>query len=140
MYNIDLEELGVPRELYSYNKRKDGKDDTFRLQHGFSDEELWNLDMNIIFFLYTRLKAFKDTCKDVFDMEYIDNIEWQGEEINLKQALDILTQELGDFINWCYADEEYNTDKFKDKTEWEVCQKVQNVIPLIGKILYFLWY
>ena len=74
----DIKYLGVPNVCFSITDKKDKREKEYskqRIERGFDDSELWNLDMTISKFIVPRLEAY---------IEYAGNIIDQNEDTRMK--------------------------------------------------------
>lgn len=62
-----------------------------RLERGFDDSELWNLDRTIAKFIYPRLKAFAD--KTIGTPPSLSKEEWQSILQKMLDAFDIIVDD-----------------------------------------------
>lgn len=90
-----------------------------KFSQGFSDKELWNLDMTMIELFYERLYRFKEITHA--DLEHEDNsITYKGEKVLLSTLID-KELELGEYLikDWVEGPSFEVTDK-KEKEFWEI--------------------
>lgn len=94
---------------FSLIDKNDDRWDEFknqRLERGFDDSELWNLDSTICKFIYPRLKAFSENI-----IGYPANMTYDEWECILKQMVKAFEIIIGD-DDWEFNDELYdNVDK-----------------------------
>ena len=69
MQKADPKEIGIPNINFSIDldNKKDKRNEEYknqRLERGFDNSELWNLDITIAKFVIPRLKAFKKIITD----------------------------------------------------------------------------
>lgn len=112
---------GIPNVCFSMINENDDRWEKFtkqRLERGFDESELWNLDGTIAKFIYPRLKEFSE-CSDGIRPNGIESEEWE----------DILNQMVKGF-------ELIASDKIKTDEEEELEQKA---LDLFSKYFFCLW-
>lgn len=76
---LDILDLNIPNVCFSHAKTLETNDKRLkkfkkqRIERGFDDSELWNLDFTIAKFILPRLKAFKESGHGI-ELEIIDKI------------------------------------------------------------------
>jgi len=120
---IDPKYIGVPNVNFSIADEEDEKDGEYkaqRLERGFDDSELWNLDCTIAKFVLPRLKAFR-----------VNPHGWPSRVCSYEEWLEILDKII--FALSYIATED--DDDFTDETY----DKVENGLKLFGIYFRSLW-
>lgn len=95
-----------------------------RRKHGFDARVTWDLDMAIVDFVLPRLEMYLKVADEFVDLEHdeLHRFEWDGGEICLKEAIEIVIAEM------------------KVIQEDEYTKGSKEVLSLFGKIMPSLWW
>ena len=77
---VDILDLNIPNVCFSHAKTLPEDDERLekfknqRLERGFDNTELWNLDLTIAQFILPRMKAFKEQDYNAIENKVLDKI------------------------------------------------------------------
>lgn len=93
MQRRDPKSIGVPNINFSCdlpeNDKRNKKYKKQRMERGFDDSELWNLDSTIALFIVPRLKAFKET-KVGYPSFYSSDVEFKNDIDKMIKAFEVI--------------------------------------------------
>lgn len=98
---------------------------------GFSDEELWSLDITIIKFIYPRLKRFRDLGPHSFPSELNSYQEWQDILDKMVNAFEIIIEDINEDRLFLFLS--------SDIVQQEKIQTVEEGLELFHKWFFALW-
>lgn len=131
--NFYLAELGVPKkdQVCTFASDKDERSATWSMQRkvfGQDETELWSLDTTFLQWMYCHVRMFKDIggCEG-----HMETIPWDGVDLMLPQALDILIDITGRAILHQYGTQE-------EREEYK--EELQQLTKLWGRVLPSLWF
>ena len=131
-FTLDIEDRGL---RHKFKKQ--------RLERGFDNTELWNLDYTLAEFLLPRLKAFREQtfgCPGCF----VDDYEPYEDGMDKWYAiLDEMIWALETYIKCEDSDFKYNGKSYYDMTREEMIaldEKINNGLNLISKYWRCLWW
>jgi len=62
---VDIKYLGIPNICFSVTDNDDDREEEYRrqrIERGFDDSEIWNLDLTIAKFILPRIKHYRNNC------------------------------------------------------------------------------
>ena len=98
--NKYLDDLGIPIEVYNHKLRFDKRHFKWwkqRRDYGFDDRETWNLDYELVAWLYSHCMMFKEKAGDVVELEY-HKFTYDGKEYTQLEIIDYIIECLGEYL------------------------------------------
>lgn len=98
--------------------------------YGFDFREIWNLDDEILMYLYQRLKMFKELGSVKYQVDKAYRFEVNEKQFSFNEAVDYLIERM-EFIL---------TGGFKDElSDYKYCNCIKEIFTLLGEIFTGLW-
>ncbi len=136
MKNKYLEDIGLSK--YNYGVYKPLKDDPRkkkwkkqRKKYGFDVRECWNLDQTFIEWLYSHLKMYYESCKNVIDLNYGEHIiDYKNKSYTQEQAILFILESL----------KRYLIENSNSIASEEACENVVLSLHLWAEMIFMMWW